>query len=424
MLRINTLGAVAAVSLVAAACGDSSDDDSSVGTGDGDTVTVTYWHAYNEEGPEAQTLNEVVIPEFEKDHPTINIEAVAFPYDSLRQKLLTSAAGETLPCLVRSDIIWVPELAELGVLAALDEQMGDFDELAARTYEGALATNQWDGGHYGLPLDTNTRVLMYNDEVLSAAGVTKPPATFDDLRAFADTRSGSAAFAFAESGTGGWQLLPWIWSAGGQMLSPDQTAATGYLNSPESVAGVELLVDLHQAEEIPDLIVAPEGGIPTSEGLPQGTYATILDGPWMFPIFEAQYPDFELQTAPVPAGPAGSVSVVGGEDIVMTASCEHKDEAADVIRFMLSELAQLEMAKVGQMPVLSDLGDKLTDIQGYYGVFAEQLVTAQPRPPHPKYTQLEGIMSTQVQRAFRGEVSVQEALDTAAQEIDAVIAAG
>lgn len=418
MKRIQALGAVAAVSLLATGCGDD-------GGGEADgPVTITYWHAYNEEGPEAQTLNEVVIPAFEEANQDIDVEAVAYPYDSLRQKLLTSAAGETLPCLVRSDIIWVPELAELGVLAALDEVMDDFDQLADQTYPGTLATNQWQDRYYGLPLDTNTRVLMYNQEVLSAAGVTGPPATFEDLRALADTLSGSDAYAYADGGTGGWQLLPWIWSAGGAMLSPDQTTATGFLNSDASVAGIQLLVDLHQAGEVPDLIVAPDGGIPTSEGLPQGSYATILDGPWMFPIFEAQYPDFQLQTAPVPAGPAGSVSVVGGEDVVMTTSCEHPDQAAEVIRFLLSDFAQLEMAKVGQMPVLRDLGAELTGIQDYYGIFAEQLETAQPRPPHPKYTQLEEIMSSQVQRAFRGEASVQEALDAAAAEIDAVLASG
>ncbi len=387
----------------------------------GDPVTVTYWHAYNEEGPEAQALNEVVIPRFEEENPNVTVEAVAFPYDDLRQKLITSTAGGTLPCLVRSDIIWVPELAELGVLVALDQQMTDFDELASRTYEGTLATNLWDGSYYGLPLDTNTRVLMYNQEALDAAGLSEPPATFVDLQALADGLAEDEAFAFADNGTSGWNMLPWIWSAGGALTDEDITQATGYLNSPESAAAVEMLVDLHGAGEIPDLILGADGGIATSEGLPKATYATILDGPWMFPIFEGQYPDFELQTALMPEGPGGSVSVVGGEDIVLTQSCEQPEAAMDVIRFMLSDFAQTEMARVGQMPVLSDLGDQLTDIQPYYAIFAEQLQTARPRTPHPQYPKIEEVMSTEIQRAFRGEVSVQEALDSAAEQIDQIL---
>lgn len=399
-------------------------EDPAVDEAEGESVTVTYWHAYNEEGPEAQALNEVVIPRFEEEHPGVTVEAVAFPYDDLRQKLITSTAGGTLPCLVRSDIIWVPELAELGVLVALDQQMPDFDELAGRTYEGTLATNLWDGTYYGLPLDTNTRVLMYNQEALEAGGMSEPPATFEDLQALAEGLSDDETFAFADNGTSGWNMLPWIWSGGGALTDEDITQATGYLNSPESVAAVEMLAELHDRGEIPDLILGGEGGIATSEGLPKATYATILDGPWMFPIFEAQYPDFDLQTALVPEGPGGSVSVVGGEDIVLTQSCEQPEAAMDVIRFMLSDFAQTEMAKVGQMPVLSDLGDQLTDIQPYYAVFAEQLQTARPRTPHPQYPKIEEIMNTEIQRAFRGEVSVQEALDGAAEQIDQILASG
>ena len=73
----------------------------------------------------------------------------------------------------------------------------------------------------------------------------------------------------------------------------------------------------------------------TYDGLAQDKYATILDGPWMFAIFAGAYPNFKLAGSPVPAGPGGSVSVVGGEDIVMTKSSKNKAAAAEFIRFML-----------------------------------------------------------------------------------------
>lgn len=424
MIRTRLLAATAATvaaSLLVAGCSDSSGSGAT-----GGTKTIEFWHAYNETGPEAKTLDDVVIPAFEKAHPGIKVDAVALPYDQLHQKLLTSAAGGTLPCLVRSDIIWVPELAKLGVLAPMQDQVDDFSSLADKVYPGPLATNKYDGTYYGLPLDTNTRVLMYNADALASVGVTDPPATFDDLRALADKlkAAGKKVDAFADNGTSGWNLLPWIWSAGGDMLSPDGTKATGYLNSAASEAGVQLLVDLYREQQIPDIITGNQGGIPTDQGLAEGRYATILDGPWMFPIFAKSYPDFTLKTAPMPAGPGGSVSVVGGEDVVMTASCREKAAAAQFAEYLLSPDAQLAMAKVGQMPVLADLGDQLTDIQSYYGVFAEQLKTARPRPPQPQYTKLEDILSAEVQKAFTGKQSVSAALDSAAKQIDAILAAG
>ena len=384
-------------------------------------VTLTYWHAYSADSPEVNTLTTVVIPGFEKTHPNITVKAVAFPYDQLHQKLLTSTAGGTLPCLVRSDIIWVPELAQLGAITALDGVMKDYDAVTSRTYPGALATTVWKGKHYGLPLDTNTRVLMYNQATLAKAGVNAPPKTFDELRALADKLKGSKDVAFADNGTSGWNLFPWIWSAGGDITDKGMTKATGYLNSPQSVAGVQLLVDLHKQGQLPDLILGGKGGIDTSVGLPSGQYASILDGPWMFPIFQKQNPNFALKTAMVPAGPGGSVSVVGGEDLVMTSSCDHKDQAAEFARYMLSDDAQTAMAKVGQMPVLADLGSKLTDIQPYYAIFAEQLKSARARLPHPQYPKIETIISTEVQKAFKGQQTVQQALDNAAKQIDPLL---
>ena len=43
----------------------------------------------------------------------------------------------------------------------------------------------------------------------------------------------------------------------------------------------------------------------------------------------------KLAGTTIPAGPGGSVSVVGGEDIVMTKSSKNKAAAAEFTRFML-----------------------------------------------------------------------------------------
>ncbi|MGZ4699198.1 MAG: extracellular solute-binding protein, partial [Oryzihumus sp.] len=257
---------------------------------------------------------------------------------------------------------------------------------------------------------------------LAKAGINTPPKTFEDVRADAAKLKGTGDVVFADNGTSGWNLFPWIWSAGGDVTDAKMTKATGYLNSPKSVEAVQLLVDLKKEGQLPDITMGSKGGVETAVGLPQGKYASILDGPWMFPIFQKQNPTFDLKTAPMPDGGGGSVSVVGGEDLVMTSSCENKDQAAEFSRYMLSDEAQTAMAKVGQMPVLKDLGSKLTDIQPYYGVFAQQLQTARPRLPHPKYPKIEEIISTEVQKAFKGDETVQQALDAAARQIDPLLA--
>jgi len=132
------------------------------------TVEISFWHTYNEDGAENDTLVNTLIPAFEAEHPNIKVNAISVPYDSFRKKLLAALVAGTAPDLIRSDIIWVPELAEMGALAALDAVMPDFSEYKDMVFAGPLSTNFWKDHYYGLPLDTNTKVWLYNDAVYAA----------------------------------------------------------------------------------------------------------------------------------------------------------------------------------------------------------------------------------------------------------------
>lgn len=386
-------------------------------------TTITFWHGYaeNASAPEMQRLTKVVIPRFEKTHPGIKVQQVPFSYGNLQQKLTTSVAGGTLPDLVRADLAWVPQYAKLGAFARLDQTMPDFKKYAKAVYPGSLATNYYKGHYYGLPLDTNTRVLMYNQQALASAGITSPPKTFADLRAAAPKLKAKGVYLFADGGTGGWNVLPWIWSGGGTLTNKTFSKASGYLNGARTVAAVQFLVDLYKEGAIPSLITGDQGATGTEDGLATGKYATILDGPWMFPIFGKAYPSFKLQTSLVPAGPGGSVSVVGGEDIVISQSSKNKKAAAEFVRFMLSPWAQTQMAHAGQMPVRADVSKQLTKINAYFGIFAAQLKTAQPRTPSPNWPKIDTILGNAVAASLKG-APVQKTLDDAAKQIDALLA--
>jgi multiple sugar transport system substrate-binding protein len=417
------LGTTAAL-CTALLAGCSSSSDSSKASSKG-PVTLTFWGTYGNGGNKVQTgaLSKTIIPAFEKAHPNIKISYVDVPYDSLLQKLTTSAAGGKLPDLVRADLGWVPKMGALGVFAPLDQKMSDFQELSAKTYPGSLATNKFNGHYYGLPLDANTRVQIANAAALKKAGVTAPFATFASLRAAAGKLKAKHVSVFADSGLQGWNIYPWIWSAGGSVTNDDQTKATGYLNSPRSVAGVQMLASLYKTGAVPRLITGDKGATQTSDGLPKGTYATILDGPWMSGIWSGQYPGFKPVYAPVPAGPGGSVSVVGGEDIAMTSSSPHQAAAETFIRFTQTADYQLAMAKTGQMAVVSSLSDQEAAASPELKPFIKQLATARSRPSVPQATQIDTVLQNELTAAFQGKQSVRKALDKAAAEIDPLLTA-
>ncbi|MGH3314294.1 MAG: extracellular solute-binding protein [Streptomyces sp.] len=387
---------------------------------------ITFWHAYSAGGTEVKQLETKVIPAFEKEHPGTKVKPVTVQYDKLHQKLVTAAAGESLPDVVRSDVVWVPELAKLGVLVPLSDALPDFKKLGDQTYDGALATNAYKGKHYGLPLDTNTKVMLYNEQAFKKAGVKSPPKTFDDLRAAAPKFAARDTFAVAEADAAGWNVLPYIWSNGGEMTNKEITKSDGYLNGKKSVEAVQLLADLYKEKALPKLLFGNKGGAagatPAPEGLAKGKYGLIYDGPWTYEPMEKQFPKFKMQGAPFPSSDAGSISVVGGENVVVTSGSKNKKLAAEFSRFMLSPKAQMLMAETGQISVLKSLSDEMTKLKPHYGTYMKQLETARARPATPSWTKIDDILRKQVQVAIRGDVSVKKALDKAVEQIDPLLA--
>jgi multiple sugar transport system substrate-binding protein len=424
MKRIGTIGSAvaiaASVALLAAGC-------SSGSTGSGSSnkpVTITFWGSYGNGGNSTQqdALNKTLIPAFERANPNITVKYVDVAYDSLLQKLTTSAAGDQLPDLVRADLGWVPQFAKLGVLSPLSSSMSDFSTLAKSVYPGDLTTNLYKGKYYGLPLDTNTRVLVTSQAALDKAGVSAPPKTFDDLAAMAGKLKGTGVSLFADSGLGAWNISPWIWSGGGVLTNKAETKATGFLNSATNVKTIQMLVDYYKEGLIPNLLTGNAGATSTQDGLPTGDYATIVDGPWMAGIWSGQYPSFSPIYAPIPAGKGGSVSVVGGEDIVMTAASKHQDAAEKFIRFTQTAQFQLAMAKTGQMTVKPNLASQQAKLADYYKVYSDQLTTAKSRIASPNQSKIDAVLSTTLSPAFLGTTTVKAALDSGASQIDALLA--
>ncbi len=381
-------------------------------------ATITYWHTMSD----AETAQlEIVVAAFEVANPDIQVETTRYAWDDFKPALLTALAGGETPDAARLDIIWVPEFAEMGALTQLDGAMPDFETLTADLFPGPLATNFWQGHYYGLPQNTNTQVLLWNRADFEAAGIAEPPATMEEFVAdvCALTDSATEQYGYALGGTYFWAPAPVFYAMGGRVVDENVTTAAGYINGSESVAAFTMLVDLFNQGCISPNVLG--GGIGTADGHATGMYAMIIDGPWMVDIYHGNYPDFEVNFAPIPTGPDGTTSsVVGGEDVVIFSGSAHPEAAMRWAAYLLSEEAQITMAEVGVIPTRASLIDDPA-MPAYFGVFLEQLQTAQARVPHPSWSDMDGAINNAFQRMLRGDQTPQEALDQAASEINALL---
>lgn len=377
-------------------------------------VTITFWQTYNTDGPENKQLNDVVLPAFQKKYPNITVKSVVMPYDGLHDQLVTAVSGGGLPDVMRMDIIWTPEFAKLGALVQMDSLPG-FADIKKEVFPGPLSTNVYKGKYYGVPLDTNTQVLIYDKELVPSA-----PKTLDDVKAAAAALKGKKdTWGVGLGGFGPWNMLPWFWTAGGNVTDDAFSKAAGILNSDKSVAALQWIVDLQKSGYLGPSTL---GGKPDSwGGFKAKNYGMLTDGPWFFPIIAKDMGPSVVGT-PMPQGPGGSVSVVGGENLVIFKSSKNQEAAWTFARYMLSDEAQTAMAKVGQMPVTRSASQSEVMKQvPYFAPFVTQLETAKPRTVSPNWPKIEKILSDAFEAALRGTKTPKQALDDAAQQIDPLL---
>lgn len=402
---------------VLTACGKTPD------TGDSqDPVVIDFWHHYSAQSPENETLMNVLIPKFEEENPGYKVNAVSHEWAELHDKIIVSAGSESLPDVARLDIAWVPEFQKMDVLVPLDKDMSDFSEVSGNLLDSAMSTGFVKGNYYAMALNTNTKILFYNEQALADAGIAVPT-TMDELYAAAAKLSGTNAngqqvWGLNEPALSGWNVLPYIWSNGGAITNDDYTKATGYLNSEATVATVQKFADMYKDGQFTGF---NSGDIPMTDGFGTGRYMMLLEGPWKTAEMDGAYPDFKYGTSDMPAGAAGSHSVLGGEDIAMFKGAD-SEGAWLFMKFMTSEFAQEEMAKCGQIPVNKTALESATVKEAPFAPFLSAITTAVARPPVAAWSEIDNLLSVAVTDIIVNGADAQATMDALAAQVDALLA--
>jgi len=379
------------------------------------TVNLQFWNTYNTTDKEAVTMQNVVLKRFEHLNPGIKVTSVVVPYSELLQKYIAAVAGGNPPAVLRSDIIWVPELAKEGALMNLSSQSW-FQPIKNAALPGPLSTNYYKGSYYGAPDDTNTQVLFYNKSLFAAAGL-EPPKTLSQVWVDAQklTNKSKGIFGLGVDGTDIWNVSPYVWSGGGSFTNNDYTSAAGYVNGVNTEDVLLQMINLDNSGVIGSDFRGGAGAVSGETGFPKGEYAMYIDGPWAVPTYRQEhFSDYGMEV--MPKGPGGSVSVVGGEDLVIANNVQNKADAIKLLQFLSGPFAQLQMADQGDMAAYKTDTAAEVKAQPYLKVFAQQLLTARARPVSPGYVQFDTDFSNALAEAVAGKESLAAAMQTAAAE--------
>jgi ABC-type glycerol-3-phosphate transport system substrate-binding protein len=202
-----------------------------------------------------------------------------------------------------------------------------------------------DGKIYGIPRDGYALGLMINVELFEKAGlvdangVPKYPKTWDELAQTAKTikdKTGSAGICIlAKDNAGGWHYSSIAWAFGAKMEAQKDGKWVAQLNSAENIAAMSFVKDLKWKY---DVITAD----PTNEDWGTGFKALGTGAAAMYigandavnqPTQVNKLDVKKLALVPLPAGPGGQYSLMGGTPYMFSAKAT-SEEVKAALKFL------------------------------------------------------------------------------------------
>jgi fructooligosaccharide transport system substrate-binding protein len=316
-----------------------------------------------------------------------------------------------LPDLIKLDGPFVASYAASEVIMPVGQYYTDAD--LEDYVDSIIEQGSFNGELYSLGAMESSVSLYYNKEIFEAAGIEAPTSvedawTWDEFFAVAKQLTTEDQYGlnlFMNYGVGEWLTymgLPFIWSNGGDVLSPDGTTAEGYFNGPETVEALEFIQKLFT-----------EGVVsisPSQMQFEEGNAAMALGGPWIAISTEEAGLDYGLMPYPrskVAKSPSGSMAYA------VTTQTKHPEEAAKFMLWMTDKESTIRLSEVtGMPPARKSAFAEMSEFDVLpKKVMKDQVInTAQARPQTPAYPVLTQLFAEAFHAAALGE-DVQKTVD-------------
>jgi multiple sugar transport system substrate-binding protein len=398
--------ALLALAMVPAACGTNPNTGASVNG----PVTLQVWA----NGDEGDTLEaSQTLASFKQQNPNFTIKVTPLPWSTAHDKLITSIAGRATPDVAMIGSTWMGELTKLNAVTPLPSSInkGDF-------FAGGMDTASANGNAYGLPWYVETRVLYYRKDLADKAGVTSPPATWDDLTSMAQKLKAGGSKYGINLQTNDWQeFVPLIWSAGGDVMKSGKAT----LDSPETVKALTFYSDFFKKGLTRS---SQPQGFDLIQAFVTGDDPMFISGPWMAGLItKAGLDQSKWAVATMPKGDKSGTSFVGGSDWVVFKNGKNQDASWKFVQFMTSKDAQISWYK--ELKDLPSRPDAWTDssISGdpNLKVFGDQLKDAHSTPNIPQWEEVAKAIDDWEEKACLNKATPQDAVKGMQQQATQII---
>lgn len=356
--------------------------------------TINIWIMPNSPRPVIDL--EEVLSDFKKDNPDIEIVITAIDWGAAWSKITVAATSGIGPDICQIGSTWVGTIASMGSLLPLNDYISEIGG------EEAFLPAIWKTSHIegskeiiAIPWFVDVRAIYYRTDIFKKLGLTKKD--LDTWESFektlkrikeakvvtdekgnlyvgkeAEDKLKQQGYKLIEplgiTGKNDWNVIhnfvPWIWAAGGELLSSDRKKAV--FDSKEALQGVFFYTGLVRKGLVP--IKSLElNTTQVATNFVNGEYAMYFDSPHM--VKYMSLPEEEGGTgetvasknydiALFPKGPKGRFHFMGGSNLVIFKFSKHPKEAWRIVAYLCSKKAQIKYSqKTGFLPSRKDAFD-------------------------------------------------------------------
>jgi len=371
---------------------------------------LTVW-AMGAEGTKLGTLADA----FMAANPGVKVSVTPVDWGQAVAKLQTAIAGKTTPDVSQMGTDMMGKFGATGAFEAVPA-----DIAPAGYFESAWNTNLVDGVVSGVPWYVETRLLYYRTDILEKAGITSPPATWDELKAAAKAMKDKGGSKWGIGlGTKNWQeYFPFLWSNGGDVVD---ASGNPTLNSPQAVEALGFYKSFFEEGLTPKS--GPEGTDPATPFV-TGDTPMFFSGPWhLAGVKAAGGAGFDGKWAIAPmVKKVTATSFLGGSNMVVFKNSKNKDAAWAFVKFLSDPKTQATwFTTSGDLPaVTSGWEDPAVKTDPNLAMFGEQLKDTKAQPVSATWAELSSAINDTLEKMTTGTMTPQQAADEMQQQATSI----
>ncbi|MGH2562753.1 MAG: ABC transporter substrate-binding protein [Thermomicrobiales bacterium] len=362
---------------------------------------------------------EGIVSGFNAQFPDVEVTVEVQPWQNRNEQLTTALAAGAGPDVAYLNEDFIPQHAEDGNIEPLDDVIAeDRDDFL----ENAVAGVSYQDTLFAAPILMTATTMVYNTKLFTDAGVETFPTTWQELLDVAPTFKEQGIDLTYYSGSLESSLnlnyYPLLWQAGGQVLNEDGTAAA--FNSPEGIEALNFVVSLFENGYTDESsgVTSPEPGRSPLD-LGEAAVGLTVDQAWALRLAEL-WGEGVLQVGQPPMNKV-QTSYGTAAGFALFADAGDKDASKAWIKHLVSpETMPTILGLGGYFAPRASLGSLYADVP-VVGEYEQMLPLVRGGVRHRSARQIISTVAPEIQAAFLGDKSAEDALAAAEEDVNALL---